>query len=207
MEKVKKGEAGLLIGEISDKAPFKGYTDPEKTEKVILRDVFKKGDSYFNTGDIMRDIGFKHAQFVDRTGDTFRWKGENVSTTEVEVIADGFPGIVETVVYGVEIPNTNGRCGMASIRLTVAPEKFDFKGLVKYLRQELPAYAVPVFLRLSESMDTTGTFKHQKAKLKEDGFYLEKVGTPVYALLPGSDEYIRLTPEIEAAIIDNKYRF
>lgn len=207
MEKVKKGEAGLLIGEITDKSPFKGYTDPEKTEKVILRDVFKKGDSYFNTGDIMRDIGFKHAQFVDRTGDTFRWKGENVSTTEVEVIADGFPGIVETVVYGVEIPNTNGRCGMASIRLTVAPEKFDFKGLVKYLRQELPAYAVPVFLRLSESMDTTGTFKHQKAKLKEDGFYLEKVGTPVYALLPGSDEYIRLTPEIEAAIIDNKYRF
>lgn len=207
MEKVKKGEAGLLIGEITDKSPFKGYTDPEKTEKVILRDVFKKGDSYFNTGDIMRDIGFKHAQFVDRTGDTFRWKGENVSTTEVEVIMDGFAGIVETVVYGVEIPNTNGRCGMASIRLTVPEDKFDFKGLVKYLRQELPAYAVPVFLRLSESMDTTGTFKHQKSKLKDDGFYQQKVGAPVYALLPGSDEYIRLTPEIEQNIVDHKYRF
>lgn len=207
MEKVKTGEAGLLIGEITDKSPFKGYTDPEKTEKVILRDVFKKGDSYFNTGDIMRDIGFKHAQFVDRTGDTYRWKGENVSTTEVEVIMDGFNGIVETVVYGVEIPNTNGRCGMASIRLTVPEEKFDFKGLAGHLRRELPHYAVPLFLRLAEQMDTTGTFKHQKAKLKEEAFYREKVGAPVYVLLPGSDEYIRLTHEIETNIIENKYRF
>ncbi len=207
LEKVPKGEAGLLIGEITDKTPFKGYTDPEKTEKVILRDVFKKGDSYFNTGDLMRDIGFKHAQFVDRTGDTFRWKGENVSTTEIEVIVDGYQSVVETVVYGVEIPNTNGRCGMASIRLTGSPERFDFKGMVKYLRQELPAYAVPLFLRLAESMDTTGTFKHQKAKLKEDAFYIDKVGAPVYVLLPGSDEYIRLTPEIEQGIIDGKYRF
>lgn len=207
MEKVKKGEAGLLIGEITDKSPFKGYTDPEKTEKVIMRDVFRRGDSYFNTGDLMRDIGFKHAQFVDRTGDTFRWKGENVSTTEVEVILDGFQGVVETVVYGVEIPNTNGRCGMASIRLTGSPERFDFKGLVKYLRQELPAYAVPLFLRLAESMDTTGTFKHQKAKLKEDGFCIDKVGAPIYVLLPGSDEFIRLTAEIEQNIIDGKYRF
>ncbi len=207
MEKVNKGEAGLLIGEISTKSPFRGYTDPEKTEKAILRDVFVKGDAHFNTGDLMRDIGFKHAQFVDRTGDTFRWKGENVSTTEVEVMTDGFPGIVETVVYGVEIPNTNGRCGMASIRLTVPAEKFDFKALVKHLRQALPAYAIPVFLRLAESMDTTGTFKHQKAKLKEDSFHLQKVGAPVYVLLPGSDEYIRLTPEIEQGIVDNKYRF
>jgi citronellyl-CoA synthetase len=207
MEKVGKGEVGLLIGEITDKSPFKGYTDPEKTEKVILRDVFKKGDSFFNTGDLMRDIGFKHAQFVDRTGDTFRWKGENVSTTEVENILDGFPGVVETVVYGVEIPNTNGRCGMASIRLTVPEAKFDFKGLAGYLRRELPAYAVPLFLRLSEAMDTTGTFKHQKSKLKDDGFSLDKVGTPVYALLPGSDEFIRLTPEIETSIAEGRYRF
>lgn len=207
MEKVAKGEAGLLIGEITDKSPFKGYTDPEKTEKVILRDVFKKGDSYFNTGDLMRDIGFKHAQFVDRTGDTFRWKGENVSTTEVEVMVDGYQGVVETVVYGVEIPNTNGRCGMASLRLSVPEDRFDFKGMVKYLRQELPAYAVPVFLRLAESMDTTGTFKHQKAKLKEDAFYLERVGCPVYVLLPGSDEYTRVTPEIERNLTEGKYRF
>ncbi|MFZ5723309.1 MAG: long-chain-acyl-CoA synthetase [Pseudomonadota bacterium] len=207
MEKVKKGEVGLLIGEITDKSPFRGYTDPEKTEKVVLRDVFRKGDAYFNSGDLMRDIGFKHAQFVDRTGDTFRWKGENVSTTEVEVMVDGFQGVVETVVYGVEIPNTNGRCGMASLRLSVPAERFDFRGLVTYLRRELPAYAIPVFLRLSESMDTTGTFKHQKSRLKEDAFYLDRVGSPVYVLLPGADEYVLLTREIEQNIIDNKYRF
>ncbi len=117
MIKVGKGESGLMLGEITDKTPFDGYTDPEKTEKAIFRDVFKKGDAWFNTGDMMRDIGFRHAQFVDRLGDTFRWKGENVSTTEVEQILDGFEQIVESVVYGVEIPGTNGRAGMAELRL------------------------------------------------------------------------------------------
>ncbi len=207
MQKVGKGEVGLLIGEITEKSPFRGYTDPEKTEKVILRDVFVKGDSYFNTGDLLRDIGFKHAQFVDRTGDTFRWKGENVSTTEVEAMADNFSGVVETVVYGVEIPGTNGRCGMASMRLAVPEAQFNFKGLVQHLRADLPAYAIPLFLRLAKSMDTTGTFKHQKAKLKDDGFTIDKVGEPVYVLLPGSDEYIRLTSDIESGIVAGKYRF
>ncbi|KZY69016.1 long-chain-acyl-CoA synthetase, partial [Oleiphilus sp. HI0067] len=84
MRKVSRGEAGLLLGEINEKSPFDGYTEPEKTEKTILRNVFKQGDAWFNTGDMMRDLGFRHAQFVDRLGDTFRWKGENVSTTEVE---------------------------------------------------------------------------------------------------------------------------
>ncbi|HAR61822.1 MAG TPA: long-chain-acyl-CoA synthetase, partial [Alcanivorax sp.] len=116
MIKVGKGESGLMLGEITDKTPFDGYTDKDKTEKAIFRDVFKKGDAWFNTGDMMRDIGFRHAQFVDRLGDTFRWKGENVSTTEVEQILDGFEQIVESVVYGVEIPGTNGRAGMAELR-------------------------------------------------------------------------------------------
>ncbi len=117
MEKVGKGEVGLLISEISAKWPFDGYTDPAKSEAVILRDVFKKGDAWFNTGDLMRDIGFKHTQFVDRLGDTFRWKGENVSTTEVENALGAFDGVEDAVVYGVEIPGTNGRCGMAALRL------------------------------------------------------------------------------------------
>ncbi|MFG9299042.1 AMP-binding protein, partial [Pseudomonas aeruginosa] len=100
MEKVGKGEVGLLISEISAKWPFDGYTDPAKSEAVILRDVFKKGDAWFNTGDLMRDIGFKHTQFVDRLGDTFRWKGENVSTTEVENALGAFDGVEDAVVYG-----------------------------------------------------------------------------------------------------------
>ena len=115
--KADKGEVGLLISEISAKWPFDGYTDPAKSEAMILRDVFKKGDAWFNTGDLMRDIGCKHAQFVDRLGDTFRCKGENVSTTEVENVLGAFPGVEDAVVYGVAIPGTGGRCGMAALRL------------------------------------------------------------------------------------------
>ncbi|MCP5162581.1 MAG: long-chain-acyl-CoA synthetase [Hahellaceae bacterium] len=207
LQKVAKGESGLLIGEITERTPFHGYTDPKKTEECILRDVFKKGDAWFNSGDLMRDLGFKHAQFVDRLGDTFRWKGENVSTTEVEFILDGFEHVSETVVYGVEIPNTNGRAGMASIRLDCDESSFDFKGLLAFLQNQLPHYAVPVFLRLSDAMETTGTFKHKKAPLKDAGFDLNKQDCPVYVWLPKGDAYVRLTPEIQAKIENGEYRY
>ena len=115
--KVKKGETGLLVGKITRRSPFDGYTDAEKNKAVIIKDLFKQGDAYFNTGDLVRDIGFRHAQFVDRLGDTFRWKGENVSTTEVENALSEYEKIAEAVVYGVEIPHTNGRAGMAAITL------------------------------------------------------------------------------------------
>lgn len=209
MVKVKRGEAGLLLGEITDKTPFDGYTDKEKSEKSILRNVFKQGDAYFNTGDMMRDIGFKHAQFVDRLGDTFRWKGENVSTTEVEQIMDGFNDIIETVVYGVEIPNTNGRAGMAQVRLQGDHSEFDFKGLLDYLKRELPPYAIPVFIRINDhEMETTGTFKHQKNKLKEQKYDLSQQDSPVYVLLPGENSYQPLTAEIQQGIdAGGQYRF
>jgi len=207
MIKVKKGEVGLLIGEITDKTPFHGYTDPNKTEQCILRDVMKKGDSWFNTGDMMRDLGFKHAQFVDRLGDTFRWKGENVSTTEVEFILDGISQISETVAYGVEIPNTNGRAGMASIRLDCETNEFDFKNLYTELRKELPAYAVPIFLRISDGMEVTGTFKHKKAPLKDAGFDLNKQDNLVYVWLPGSDTYVPLSQGLQEQIEKGEYRY
>ncbi len=208
MIKVGKGESGLMLGEITDKTPFDGYTDPEKTEKSIFRDVFKKGDAWFNTGDMMRDIGFRHAQFVDRLGDTFRWKGENVSTTEVEQILDGFDGIQESVVYGVEIPNTNGRAGMAQVRLNCNHAEFDFQGLCAYLKRELPHYAIPVFLRINEqAMETTGTFKHQKNKLKEQKYDLGQQDNAVYVLLPKGDCYQQLDQETQQGIDNGEYRF
>ncbi|MCG8612687.1 MAG: long-chain-acyl-CoA synthetase [Pseudomonadales bacterium] len=207
MIKVKKGEAGLLIGKITPKSPFHGYTDPEKTRQCIFEDVFQKGDAWFNTGDLMRDMGFKHAQFVDRLGDTFRWKGENVSTTEVERICDSIESVSETVVYGVEIPNTNGRAGMASMRLECDHTQFDFSMFLKELQKELPHYAIPVFLRVSSGMETTGTFKHKKAPLKEDGFNLAKVADPVYVCLPKADTYVQLTDELQAEIEAGKYRY
>lgn len=207
MIKVKKGEVGLLIGEITEKTPFHGYTDPNKTEQCILRDVMKKGDAWFNTGDMMRDLGFKHAQFVDRLGDTFRWKGENVSTTEVEFILDGMPQVSETVVYGVEIPNTNGRAGMASVRLDCDSREFDFKQLYAGLRKELPSYSVPVFLRISDGMEVTGTFKHKKAPLKDAGFDLNKQDNPIYVWLPGSDTYVPLSQGLQEQIENGEYRY
>ena len=207
MIKVKRGEVGLLIGEITDKTPFDGYTDPSKSQSCVFTDVFKKGDRYFNTGDLMREIGFRHAQFVDRTGDTFRWKGENVSTTEVENIMTGHPDLAEAVVYGVEIANTNGRAGMAAIT-PHAGHAVDFEGLAAHLKRELPAYAVPVFLRVKEAMETTGTFKYQKSGLKNEGFDPAKTaGEPVYVMLPGSATYVPVSAEVFAGINAGQYRF
>lgn len=207
LQRVKPGEAGLLIGEITEKTPFHGYTDPAKTESCILRDVFRPGDAWFNTGDLMLHQGWRHAQFVDRLGDTFRWKGENVSTTEVEAVLDGIDGVGEAVVYGVEIAGTNGRAGMACIRLDSAPADFDFRGLLAELRRELPHYAVPLFLRLSEKMETTGTFKHKKAPLKEQGFDPARCADPLYAWLPGTDSYVPVDGVLHAAIQGGAYRY
>jgi citronellyl-CoA synthetase len=210
LREVKKGEAGLLIGEITEKTPFDGYTDPAKNEACILKDVFKQGDRYFNTGDLVRDIGFNHAQFVDRTGDTFRWKGENVSTTEVENIMTGYDQLQDAVVYGVEIPNTNGRAGMASITLHEghALNSLDVVRLYQFLKANIPNYAIPVFLRVKAAMETTGTFKYQKNNLKKEGFDPSLVnGEELFVLLPGTTDYTPITAEVFANIQSSKYRF
>ncbi|UVE16270.1 long-chain-acyl-CoA synthetase [Pseudomonas sp. LS44] len=206
MAKANKGEPGLLISEITDKWPFDGYTDPSKSEAAIFRDVFKKGDAWFNTGDLMRDIGFKHAQFVDRLGDTFRWKGENVSTTEVESIIAAFPGIEDAVVYGVEIPGTNGRCGMAALRLSEGTE-LDRTALAAHLDRELPAYAVPLFLRLLSHVETTGTFKYKKVDLKKVGFDPQATDDPLFVRLPGSHAYAEIDEVLHRAIGNADYGF
>jgi citronellyl-CoA synthetase len=206
LQKADKGEAGLLISEISAKWPFDGYTDPAKSEAAILRDVFKNGDAWFNTGDLMRDIGCKHAQFVDRLGDTFRWKGENVSTTEVENVLGAFPGVEDAVVYGVEIPGTNGRCGMAALRLAQGSE-LDGAALAAHLDRELPAYAAPLFVRLLGEVETTGTFKYKKTDLKQAGYDPSKVDGPLYVRLPGAASFQPLDGELHAAIARQAYRF
>ena len=167
LEKVGKGEPGLLISEISAKWPFDGYTDPAKSESVILRDVFKKGDAWFNTGDLMRDIGCKHAQFVDRLGDTFRWKGENVATTEVEAALERLPQVQDCAVYGVEVPGSDGRAGMAAV---VLREDFDSSDVAGRLAEMLPKYAVPLFMREVESLEQTSTFKSRKVELRDAGY-------------------------------------
>ncbi|MBK5417382.1 long-chain-acyl-CoA synthetase [Pseudomonas sp. TH31] len=208
MSKVAKGGQGLLLAKIDDKAPLDGYTDPQKTAKVVLHDVFEKGDRYFNTGDLLRNIGFGHAQFVDRLGDTYRWKGENVSTTEVENMLLQHPNIAEAVAYGVEVRNTNGRAGMAAITPAESLATLDFAELLAFARQQMPAYAVPLFLRVKVKMETTGTFKYQKTRLKDEAFDPGKTGDdPIYAWLPGTQTYVQVTERVLADIHAGKYRY
>ena len=206
LAKTEQGQPGLLISEISKKWPFDGYTDPAKSEAAILRDVFKKGDAWYNTGDLMRNIGCKHAQFVDRLGDTFRWKGENVSTTEVESLLGAFPGIEDAVVYGVEIPETNGRCGMAALRLS-NDAQLDPHALAQYLDKEMPAFAAPLFIRLLTEVETTGTFKYKKTDLKQVAYDPAQTQDPLLVRLPGSDSFEPVCSQLYGQIQQASYRF
>ena len=198
-----------MIGKITARSPFDGYTDTEKNKAVIMHDVFKHGDAYFNTGDLMRNMGFRHAQFIDRLGDTFRWKGENVSTTEVENAVSDYAKIAEAVVYGVEIPNTNGRAGMAAITLlpNMQLTEADLTQMATEFKKCLPAYAVPLFLRVQLQLQTTGTFKYQKNSLKEQAFDPSKTEERLLVLLPNAVAYCDLTADIFKQIQAYQYRF
>ncbi len=200
------GEPGLLLGRITEHTVFEGYTSSKDTEKKILRDAFEKGDAWFNTGDLMKtvDVGFSlglpHYQFVDRVGDTFRWKSENVSTNEVGEIINGHAHVDICNVYGVEIPKADGRAGMASLVLADGIEALDVKSFSAYVNEHLPAYARPVFLRIQREMDTTGTFKMVKGELRKAGYDLERVSDPIYVLKPRSDTYELLDQEYAAIL-------
>lgn len=207
MEEVRKGEPGLLIGEITKKWSFEGYTQKDATEKSILRDAFKRGDSWFNTGDVLKEIGCGHLQFVDRMGDTFRWKGENVSTTEVENILDGSGMVEEAIVYGVEIPKTNGKAGMVTLVPQSNGSEFDINKLFAYLKENLPAYAIPVFVRVTHAIEKTGTFKYRKVDIQKAGYSLGKTGEEVYAWLPRTEGYTKLDKKLVSEIDAGKVSF
>ncbi|MGX0966044.1 fatty-acyl-CoA synthase [Bradyrhizobium japonicum] len=202
-----RGEAGEAIGRIGTAdeggGRFEGYTDAAETEKKILRDVFAKGDAWFRTGDLMRldDKGFFH--FVDRIGDTFRWKGENVATSEVNDAVRDFTGVIDATTYGVSIPGTDGRAGMSAI---VVNEGFDIEGLPAHLAQRLPAYARPVFIRISGELDATETFKQKKGELSRDGFDPRLISDPLFMLDPKSGAYVALDADVYAGIINGAIR-
>ncbi|WP_404314264.1 long-chain-acyl-CoA synthetase [Prescottella equi] len=169
LRRVRVGEVGLLLSKVTDRAPFDGYTDPEATESKLVRDAFKDGDCWFDTGDLVRDQGFMHVAFVDRLGDTFRWKGENVATTEVEGAMSAHPAIEQSVVYGVAVPGTDGKAGMAAVTLRDGHE-LDGARLAAHLFDRLPSYAVPLFVRVVDSLETTSTFKSRKVELREEAY-------------------------------------
>ena len=208
---VERGEPGLLLFRIDDQARFDGYTDREATEKKIVRDVKKLGDAWFNSGDLIRqvDVGFafgqRHYQFVDRTGDTFRWKGENVSTNEIGEIINEFPQVQATNVYGVTIPDTDGRAGMAAI--TFDPQQVrsaddvDWEGLSAHVNERLASYARPLFIRVQTDQATTSTFKLLKKELREEAYHPDRVGDDaIYVMKPGSDRYEPLDETFHGSI-------
>jgi fatty-acyl-CoA synthase len=198
----KPGEVGEAIGRITAMSRFDGYSSPEATEKKILRNVFKTGDAYFRTGDLMRMDDEDYFYFVDRIGDTFRWKGENVSTNEVAEVLSVCPGVKEANVYGVTVPGQDGRAGMAAL---VVEPGFDPAALAERAARELPAYARPVFVRLLPQIEITGTFKHRKVELVKEGFDPAAISDPLY-FLDGERGYVRLDPALFGRIARGEQR-
>ncbi|NXN33915.1 S27A2 synthetase, partial [Nycticryphes semicollaris] len=178
--RVGPGETGLLVIKITKNTPFHGYAgDSQKTEKKVLRDVLVKGDAFFNSGDLLMIDHERFVYFQDRVGDTFRWKGENVATTEVEATLAMVDFIQEVNVYGVAVPGCEGRCGMAAIRLKTGAT-FRGQDLYNFTGDTLPAYAAPRFVRIQDALEVTGTFKQCKGNLVKEGFHPDVVKDPVF---------------------------
>ncbi|NNE57308.1 MAG: long-chain-acyl-CoA synthetase [Hellea sp.] len=200
------GEIGELIGEIRpDEARFRfdGYETKADTQKKILRDVFTKGDAWFRTGDLIKRDVHGYYYFVDRVGDTFRWKAENVATGEVAAAISAFEGVTQANVYGVKVPGYDGRAGMAAI---VSDVELDLTNLKAHIDASLPHYAQPVFLRLSSESETTSTFKFKKTNLVKAGFNPANVHEPLYYADPASGQYKPLTKTVFKAIKEGAQR-
>ncbi|MBP6280026.1 MAG: long-chain-acyl-CoA synthetase [Rhodocyclaceae bacterium] len=205
MQRVPRGESGLLITEVTAGSPFDGYTDASANEAKLLRNVFKRGDTWINSGDLVREQGFRHIAFVDRVGDTFRWKGENVATTEVEGALATLDGVEQGSVYGVSVPHADGRAGMAALVMN-AGAKFNPRTAAQHLTQALPAYAVPLFIRLISAHETTATFKIRKVDLKQQGFDPTTIQDPLFILRDKQKGYEPLTAAIYAELVQGNLR-
>jgi fatty-acyl-CoA synthase len=199
-------EAGEALGEIvsaNGATRFEGYTDDAASAKKILRDVFAPGDAWYRTGDLMRQDEQGFFYFVDRVGDTFRWKGENVSTTEVAEVIATCPGVTDAAVYGVRVPGTEGRAGMAAL---VPGEDFDLSALRCALRERLPDYARPLFIRIVTAIELTGTFKLRKQQFALEGYDPARVRDALYIEDAASNAYVPLDAELHARLQAGKLR-
>ncbi|GAC1397067.1 MAG: long-chain-acyl-CoA synthetase FadD6 [Mycobacterium sp.] len=188
VRKVRRGQPGLLLSKITKAQPFDGYTDPEASDKKLIRNAFRDGDVWLNSGDLLRPQGWRHAVFVDRLGDTFRWKGENVATTDVEAAVAADPGVEAVTVFGVKVPGADGRAGMAAAVLKDGTE-FDGASLAHTVYDRLPGYAVPLFIRVVDWLEHTATVKTKKVDLREQG-YGPDVDDPVYVLNGREEGYV-----------------
>ena len=206
------GEPGLLVGRITPDTVFEGYTDEAATESKVLRDLLEPGDAWFNSGDLLKTVdvgyslGYPHYQFVDRIGDTFRWKSENVSTNEVGEILNGHPAVKICNVYGVEVPGADGRAGMAAITLETG-QNFDPAEFAGFVQEQLPAYARPVFVRVQPDLEVTGTFKLMKTELRKTGYDQSATEDPIYVMKPRASTYEALDADYQQVLSSGQAGF
>lgn len=201
------GETGEAIGRIGsadrDGVPFEGYTDPAETEKKILRNAFTEGDAWFRTGDLMLRDEQGYLHFVDRVGDTFRWKGENVSTSEVNDAIRDCPGVLDASAYGVAVSGADGRAGMVAL---VVDRCFDFGIFREHVSYRLPRYAVPAFVRLCQALEATDTFKQKKQRLIREGFDPSAVDDPLFLRDPTTGDYVLMDRAVYGRIVAGEIR-
>ena len=201
------GETGEAVARIeareSSSASFDGYVSPEDSDRKVLRDVFEPGDAWMRSGDLMRKDARGYFYFSDRLGDSFRWKGENVSSFEVAQVLAACPGVRDANVYGVEVPGFDGRAGMAALAVG---DDFDLDRLRQSVDAALPSYARPLFLRLCETLETTETFKHKKQALAAQGFEAEGIGGALYFARPGVSSYVPLDAAMRRRICAGEFR-
>jgi fatty-acyl-CoA synthase len=203
------GEAGEALGRIGGPGPvgdFEGYTSKAASEKKILRNVFEEGDAWFRTGDLLKVDDRGYYYFVDRIGDTFRWKGENVATQEVAEAVTATPGVELAAAFGVEVPGADGKAGMVGVVLDRDTDELDVDGLYAHLAEALPAYARPAFVRVQDEPDLTGTFKLRKVDLQRQGYDLDLVSDPLYVRDDDAGTYVELTPARLAAVRSGEHR-
>jgi fatty-acyl-CoA synthase len=198
------GEVGECLGAIADGArtEYAGYVSRAESDKKVLQNAFRPGDRWFLTGDLMTRDRDGYFYFVDRVGDTFRWKGENVSTTEVAAALVTTPGVKEAIVYGVAVPHQDGRAGMAAL---VVDDGFDLAALGEHMQAALPIYAEPLFVRLMPALAATGTFKPRKLDLAVGGFDPAVVKEPLY-FRDRSQGFVPLTPDLHDRIVRGDIR-
>ena len=195
------GEVGELLSQVSKQTTmsFDGYVDQRDNEQKLLRDCFATGDTYLCTGDLLRRDRASYYYFVDRIGDTFRWKGENVATAEVAELLNGAPGVSETAVYGVQVPHADGRAGMALV-VPAPGAQFDAPAFYRFAERTLPAYARPLFVRIAPAMDVTGTLKHVKVRLQREGYDPAVVRDPLYCRDDRAHTYVPLDAALKRRI-------
>ncbi len=199
------GETGMMLAIILPTGNFKGYKDKSKTNERVLNNVLEENDSYFNTGDLVSLHEDHWVSFADRFGDTYRWKGENVSTMEVESILNTFEGMDMCNVYGVEMPDAEGKAGMISI---VCEDKtFDTDSFSKFISENLPKYTIPIFIRIKDELEFTGTHKLRKVNLRKQGFDVDKIKDRIYFWNSKSSKYELFDTEQYQNVINGKLKF